>query len=437
MKNKFGRKLAVAALAAVTALGLSACGGSSTAKSGKTANGSNEMTMWTFVAAQGDFWKSAAKSWNKTHKEKISLKVNVLPFDQLYQKLTVALQSGSGAPDLADVELGQAATQLKADNPPYYPLNSELKPYMNDLVKSRLDNFKKNGNYYGLDYHVGTTVTYYNKDIMQAAGIDPASIKTWDDYEKAGKIVKEKTGKWMNELEYTSTFQMDAMVAQQKSDYIKNGKADFNNPAVIRALQMQQDWIYKDKIARKAVGGDLDNDQFFAEMNKGNVASVTMPSWYMERIADHMPKLKNKIVIEPMPVFKASDYRSAGGGGTGTMVTNQAKNKKLAAKFVVWGKASKNQAYKIWEQLGFDPVRYDIWSTKRMEEDNKYTEFFGTDIFKTFAKLEPDVHSTTKTAKISPTVGQYMLKTILPDTISSNKTTAAAALKKADSVVNR
>ncbi|MFD1465142.1 ABC transporter substrate-binding protein [Lapidilactobacillus mulanensis] len=437
MKKNFGKKIGLVLLTALTTIGLAACGNGGSSSSNKTADGKTKMTMWTFVDAQGTFFKNAAKSWNKTHKQKIDLTVNVLPFDQMNQKLTVALQSGSGAPDIADVELGQGAIQLKADKPAYYPLNSALKPYMNNLVKSRLDNFKKNGNYYGLDYHVGTTVTYYNTDIMKAAGVDYTKIKTWDDYEKAGEQVKAKTGKWMNEVEYSAMFQYDAMVTQQHADYIKNDKATLTNAANVRVLTQLQNWIYKDKIARTAVGGSIDNDQFFAEMNKGNVASVTMPSWYMERIADHMPKLKGKIAIAPMPVFNEGDYRSAGGGGTGTMVTNQASNKKLAAKFVVWAKASKGQAVKIWEDLGFDPVRSDIWSEPVMKEDNKYTRYFGKDIFDTFVQLKSQVTSTTKTAKISPDLNDYMLKNTFPSTLLKDKMTPKAALQKANDALNK
>ncbi|WP_054722075.1 extracellular solute-binding protein [Lacticaseibacillus nasuensis] len=119
-------------------------------------------------------------------------------------------------------------------------------------------------------------MTYYNTDILKKAGVDYTKIKTWADYTKAGEQVKAKTGKYMTELEYSASFQLDAMTSQQHADYIKGSKADLDNAAVTRALQMQKDWIYKDKIARAAVGGNLDNDQYFAEMNKGNVASVTM-----------------------------------------------------------------------------------------------------------------------------------------------------------------
>ncbi|KRK70504.1 hypothetical protein FD02_GL000574 [Lacticaseibacillus nasuensis JCM 17158] len=414
---------------------LTACGSNN--ESEKTASGATKMTFWTFVDAQGNFYKDAAKAWNKTHKQKIALKVSVLPYATEYQKLTVALRSGSGAPDIVDVELSQTATQLKGKNPTYYPLNAELKPYMNKLVQSRLDNYKKGKNYYGLDYHVGTTVTYYNTDILKKAGVDYTKIKTWADYTKAGEQVKAKTGKYMTELEYSASFQLDAMTSQQHADYIKGSKADLDNAAVTRALQMQKDWIYKDKIARAAVGGNLDNDQYFAEMNKGNVASVTMPAWYMERMADHMPKLSQKIAIAPMPVFKSNDLRSAGGGGTGTMVTTQARNKKLAAKFVVWSKASRNQAVKIWTKLGFDPVRKDIWTEPVMKSSNKYTKYFGKNIFDTFSALADQTTSVSQTKPLSPDVNDALLKNVLPSTIMHDKESAATALKKATAALNQ
>lgn len=72
------------------------------------------------------------------------------------------------------------------------------KPYKNDVVMSRIEMYgDQKGNYYGIDFHLGASVAYYNMDIMKEAGIDPAAIVTWDDYVKAGKTVLEKTGKYM------------------------------------------------------------------------------------------------------------------------------------------------------------------------------------------------------------------------------------------------
>ena len=44
---------------------------------------------------------------------------------------------------------------------------------------------------------------------------------------------------------------------------------------------------------------------------------------YMSRFINYMPELSGKIAIAPAPVFEEGQDRSVGGGGTGTVVTNQ------------------------------------------------------------------------------------------------------------------
>ncbi|GAI24267.1 unnamed protein product, partial [marine sediment metagenome] len=47
-----------------------------------------------------------------------------------------------------------------------------------NLIKSRFDNFAKDGKYYGIDYHVGATVMYYNTEILGQAGVNVDDIIT-------------------------------------------------------------------------------------------------------------------------------------------------------------------------------------------------------------------------------------------------------------------
>lgn len=423
--------------AAILALG--ACGNPK-AKSGgseKAEDGTSKISFWTFEKLHVEYFEDAAKTWNeKNPDKKVEIDATVIPFDQLYQKLTLALQSGNGAPDMADVELNQAATQLKGDEPAYLPLNNELEPYQTDIVQSRLDNYKKGDKYYGLDYHVGAVVTYYNTELLEQAGVDYKTIKTWDDYTEAGKKVKEKTGKWMTEVETNSSFVFDSLVAQQKADYIKDGKADLENPAAVKALTMLQNWVKKDKIARDAVGGNLDNEEFFPEMNKGNVASITMPAWEMSRFVNYMPDLKGKIAIAPMPVFEEGNNRSAAGGGTGTMVTKDAKNPETVKEFLCFAKGDKEQAIKQWTLLGFDPINTDTWSMPEMKEDNKYTEYLGKDIFDTLLEIKDEIQGVTKTDAINPKLNEELLTKVIPNTMTDDEN-PEKALKDADAAINK
>jgi len=113
-------------------------------------------------------------------------------------------------------------------------------------------------------------------------------------------------------------------------------------------------------------------------MNDGGAGSIWMPMWYMGRFTDYMADLKGKIAIRPMPRWTKGGNRSAGMGGTGTVVTKQSKAIDLAKQFTVYAKGSKEGNIAIWKLLGFDPIRWDVWSDPAMNEPNKFTQFFQT-----------------------------------------------------------
>src|SRR5690606_34081232 len=145
------------------------------------------LTFWTFQELHKAFMDDAVETWNKQNpNEQIILKTEVYPYDQMHNKLLISLQSGVGAPDIADIEISKFANYLKGRNPQLVPLNRIVEPVMDRLIKARFDNYAKDGKYYGIDYHVGATVMFYNKESMDQAGVHVDSIVTWNDYVEAG-----------------------------------------------------------------------------------------------------------------------------------------------------------------------------------------------------------------------------------------------------------
>lgn len=74
-----------------------------------------------------------------------------------------------GAPDIADIEVNKIGNFLKGI-PQLVPLNPVIDPEINNIVPSRVQIYGKDGKYYGIDFHVGAEVMYYNKEIMDQAG---------------------------------------------------------------------------------------------------------------------------------------------------------------------------------------------------------------------------------------------------------------------------
>lgn len=402
MKKKIVHLLS---LSLVMTLILSACSGGNNANSSNPGKKTNEgsgntakasatkMEFWTFQQLHADFYNQMVERWNTANPDKtIELTANVSPYDDMHNKLLVALQSGSGAPDFADIEISKFPNYIKGE-PQLVPLNDIIEPELDNLVKARFDIYAKDGNYYAIDYHVGASVIYYNKEILDKAGINPDDIKTWADFAEAGKVVLEKTGIPMTSLETSEQWSMWLQTAQlpSKDDLLKeDGTPNLDGPEVTQVMKWQQDMM-KSGAAVGAPGGFHHAEEYFGFMNNGGAASVWMPLWYMGRFTDSMPDLKGKMVIRPMPAWSAGEPRSAGMGGTATVVTKQTKSEDIVKEFLKFAKLSKEGSIATWTVLGFDPLRSDVWDDPAMKDPNKFTEYFGDNIFEVLTEVKDEI----------------------------------------------
>ncbi|AGT32229.1 arabinose-binding protein [Geobacillus genomosp. 3] len=410
---------------------LTGCSGDSSSSSGqegKSENGATKLTLWTFGEQHAEFFEFMADEWNKKNpNKKIQLETTVYPYEDMHNKLLLSLQSGVGAPDIADIEISRFSNYLKG-KPQLVELNDIIEPVKDKVIQSRFDIYSKNGKYYGIDFHVGATVIYYNKELLDKAGVDPDQIVTWDDFKEAGKKVVSATGKPMITIEVDGPWTYWPLVVQQGSDfYSKDGSVIVDNDTNIKTLTFLKQ-LLDEKIAVVAPGGQHHAEEYYGFMNKGGAASVMMPLWYMVRFTDYMPDLKGKMIIRPMPKWTADGKRSAGMGGTGTAITNQSKNVELAKEFLAFAKLSKESNIQIWKQLGFDPLRWDVWSDPALKEPNKYTEYFGDYIFDILTSVKDEINSPTVTEN-TPKMNELVIQSALHKVLREKSTSPEHALK--------
>lgn len=374
-----------------------------------------ELDFWTFVDLHGKHLDKMLQLWNEQNPDKqIKLNVTVMPYDDMHNKLLLAVQTGQGAPDIADVELGRFPNFLEGDNVPLEPLNDVFEPYKTAIVPSRVEIYSKGDQIYGFDYHVGATLAYYNTEILEQAGVDYTTIKTWEDYKQAGILVYEKTGKYLGTADTSALWQVSLLLAQQNTDLTDaDGNPKVNSPELIKGLEMLVD-LQKNNVIHTIPGGQPDTEEAKGEYNKGNYASALMPEWYMSRFVNEMKDLKGKYAIAPLPVFNEGDPRSVGLGGTGTVVTKSGKNVELAKQFVAFAKLSKEATTEIWNTLGFDPINMEVWQDQAVTHNpsNEYVQYFKTNAFDTLNEIKTEIKAI-KSTKASPTINNILGTTTL------------------------
>lgn len=435
-------KTILAIFFSIIAMLLVACGGDNSSGGeaedvttiGADIEGATELTLWVFAAQHVDFYKDASERWNEENSDNpIKLTVETYPYDQMHNNVLLALQSGKGAPDIVDIEIGRFPNYLEGE-PQLLTMNEYVEPILDEVVESRFDIYAKDGNYYGMPTHVGASVMYYNTDILDSAGVDVESIITWDDFMEAGEQVIANTDAMMfNSFpgDYLPYFQM---VSQQKSDFIdENDNLTINNQENIDALQLLLD-MQETGIAEVAPGGAPHAEEYFSYMNDQGAAAISMPIWYMGRFTDSMPDLKGKMVVRPMPVFNESDNRSAGMGGTGTVITNQTEHPELAKEFLAYAKLSEEGNIKLWTILGFDPIRHSVWDHPDVLESNKYFEYFGDDIFDTLTEIQDEI-AAINVSPLTPDVATELNTNTLNNVLRDGSQTPEEALNAAQEAV--
>ncbi|WP_070000275.1 ABC transporter substrate-binding protein [Cellulosilyticum sp. I15G10I2] len=401
--KRMAAKLASILLAGTMLVG---CGGggntpsSETAKETKTPSATEKtapsadatpVELWTFQEIHTTFYDELVSVWNEQNPDRqIDLNFTVLPYDDMHSKLLIALQSGVGAPDIADIEIGKFANYLKGE-PQLLPLNDVVEPELGNIVKSRVEIYGKDDKYYGICFHIGASVTYYNKEILDQAGVKVEDIVTWEDFRAAGKKVLDATGAPMATMETSDPWSFWPMLASQGGDLLKpDGSPNVDSPEFIKAITFVQEMIKEGTIAITP-GAFHHAEEYYGFMNNGGAASVSMPLWYMGRFTEYMPDLNQKMVIAPNPVWEKGQPRSVGLGGTGTAVTNQAKDPQLAKDFLAFAKLSKEANIKMWTFLGFDPIRTEVWDEPEVLAPNKFTEYFLNSPFDVLAQIKDEI----------------------------------------------
>jgi arabinosaccharide transport system substrate-binding protein len=293
----------------------------------------------------------------------------------MHDKLLIALQAGTGAPDLVDIEIAKFGTFMRGDIQ-LHDLTPLIERSGKDLVIERMAPYQGGGQQYGVDYHLGALVMYYNKELLDQAGVDVDSIVTWDDYIEAGKKVKEETGAWMATIETTDKWSVSPLMQENGGGvYDKDGNLILDSPANAEALQLLSDMFHVHQILTVAPGGYHHSPEYYAMMNDGDkVASVWMPQWFMIRFKEFMPDLKGKMVVRPLPAFEEGGMISTMGGGTGTAITKQIDPEKLGAamEFLEFAKLTREAQVLIWTDLGFDPYRLDVYDDAELNNPDEY-----------------------------------------------------------------
>lgn len=276
------RRGVIAAGVTALALGpLTACTGGG--------DSSTEITMWTFLDPAGDSGREQVLGELIASYEKenpgVSVKVEVQQWDTMTQQFLAADVSGS-APDIIWAALDQVSNAV--DQGALADLNALA---FDDLPDDQLEGLKDvywntmeqaDGSIYGVVQSRNYFGIMYRTDILAAAGIDPADIRTWDDLTEAAQTLTDSDNNtWGLGQAFGTSFADPQILAAHMMEtegamFGDDGTPLWNTDSGVRAMDFQKSLITDGATSADAVR--LTAEDLYELFSAGQVAMINAAS---------------------------------------------------------------------------------------------------------------------------------------------------------------
>lgn len=330
-----------ALVASFAALGVVA---SLTACSAGSSSGKTEIRVATFPPG-ADAAAYEAFATQEAQFEKLNPDIDVIGVEYEWTGPTFAVQlAGGSLPDVFTVPFTDSKTLL--ENGQLMDVTSEIdalgytdkfNPIILDAVTG------DDGKLYGFPRQAYAMGLHYNRDLFEAAGLDPDSPPTtWDEVREDAKAISDATGKAgyaQMTMNNTGGWQLTAgTIAHGGRTQVDNGDGTYtstiNNPGTVADLQFLHDLRWEDN----SMGSNflLDWGTINQEFAAGNIGMYTSGSDVYTALVRDFSADPDSYGLTVLPL-EGDDPGTLGGGDIAVVSpTVDATTKAAAVKWIDW-----------------------------------------------------------------------------------------------------
>ena len=251
--------------------------------------------------------------------------------DDVQSRLRTFFQEDNSA-DLPDIILmqdnsGKEFCSLYADK--FVALDDKID--LTQFASYKIANFTDGTNHYSVPFDNGASAFFYRADVLAEAGFTDEDMKdiTWDRFIEIGKVVKEKTGKYLISTQGYGDFVM--MMAQSAGTWFfdEDGDPQLDDEVFETIVKQCQ------RIAESGVVMiEADWNSYIASFNSGEALGTINGCWIMASV-QLQPDQSGKWGMTTTPrldIEGGTNYSNQ--GGSSWMVLKNGKNPDAAVDFL-------------------------------------------------------------------------------------------------------
>jgi multiple sugar transport system substrate-binding protein len=256
---------------------------------------------------------------------------NLASGGDLYPKVTNALQAGTGAPDVVQLE-NTAIPQFALANSLVDLTPYGFDQYADDFGDGSWSAVVNGDQIVGLPEASGPMAFLYNKRVFDQFGITVPT--TWDEFAEAAETIHAADPNTYLTSDGGDGLFTSSMIWQA-------GGHPFAVDGTDITIDLQDEGVKKwTGVWNKLVEGELLSpttsytDDWYKQLGNGQIASLISAAWMPGLLAQAAPDGAGDWQVAPMPTYDGGKPVSANYGGSAQVVLNQTENPALAAAFV-------------------------------------------------------------------------------------------------------
>ena len=247
------REFLLASAGAGAGLVLVGCGGGGGGQGGsgggeEYSGPSVELAFWNgFTGGDGPYMNALVDQFNAEH-DNIQVSTNTVEWEDYYQRVPAAVRTEEG-PDVGVMHVDQLGTNAaRGVIIPLDEVADALGLEESDFDPTVWNAGTYDGQRFGIPLDMHPIALYYNKGLMEEAGLDPnRPPQTRDEYESALEELRGNgiQGSWVSPFPFTGTLQFESLLWQFGGDLYNEGasRATFNSDAGVEALTWMVDLV--------------------------------------------------------------------------------------------------------------------------------------------------------------------------------------------------
>jgi arabinosaccharide transport system substrate-binding protein len=356
------------------------------------------LVFWIFAKSHKLMYDPMTEGWNRAQNRADRVHILMLSGGAFQRRLLSGFLSDTPLPDLVEAYAAIVHQAFKGplEHVGFIDLTEILhtEGLYEQINAPSFGPWTSRGRIFGLPHDVHPVLLAYRADIVEAAGVDVATIETWDDFVRLLQpLVRDVDGdgavdRYLLNIWETNPELIEILMLQAGGAFFDAHERPVMHSEInARVLATVVSWTTgPNRIAINAPEFDAAGNKMRLD---GTVLFSFMPDWLSGTWRHDLPQLAGKVKLMPLPAWDKGGRRTTVMGGTMLGIPKRVKNFASAWRYAKYLYLSPELAQALFRTTGIiSPVKQH-WTDPVYQEPNPY--FCGQQTGRLYIAAAPHV----------------------------------------------